>query len=71
MFALANLISSPIKVMKKVWIDQTRIGLSLYDPTGDGYLSESDLETYALELIPTLPQVYRVQFDIVYMHWIS
>lgn len=28
-------------VMKKVWSYQTRIGLSLYDVTGQGYLRES------------------------------
>lgn len=32
-------------------------GLSLYDLTGQGYLRESDLENYILELIPTLPQL--------------
>ncbi|XP_076063118.1 serine/threonine-protein phosphatase 2A regulatory subunit B'' subunit gamma isoform X2 [Oratosquilla oratoria] len=44
-------------VMRKVWLQQTRIGLSLYDVTGQGYLRESDLENYILELIPTLPQL--------------
>ena len=44
-------------VMRKVWLHQTRIGLSLYDVTGLGYLRESDLENYILELIPTLPQL--------------
>ncbi|EHA98522.1 Serine/threonine-protein phosphatase 2A regulatory subunit B'' subunit gamma [Heterocephalus glaber] len=43
-------------VMRKVWLHQTRIGLSLYDVAGQGYL-ESDLENYILELIPTLPQL--------------
>lgn len=28
-------------VMRKVWLHQTRIGLSLYDITGQGYLRES------------------------------
>ena len=41
----------------QVWLQQTRIGLSLYDVTGLGYLRESDLESYILELIPTLPQL--------------
>lgn len=36
---------------------QTRIGLSLYDGAGLGYLKESDLENYIFELIPTLPQL--------------
>jgi len=44
-------------VMRKVWLHQTRIGLSLYDVTGQGYLRESDLENYILELIETLPQL--------------
>jgi len=44
-------------VMRKVWLHQTRIGLSLYDVTGQGFLRESDLENYILELIPTLPQL--------------
>ncbi|XP_005112632.1 serine/threonine-protein phosphatase 2A regulatory subunit B'' subunit gamma [Aplysia californica] len=44
-------------VMRKVWLHQTRIGLSLYDVAGQGYLKEPDLENYILELIPTLPQL--------------
>lgn len=44
-------------VMRKVWIEQTRIGLSFYDTTGQGFLCESDLEQYILELIPTFPQL--------------
>jgi hypothetical protein len=33
-------------VMRKVWLHQTRIGLSLYDITGQGFLRESDLGKY-------------------------
>ena len=44
-------------VMRKVWLHQTRIGLSLYDVTGEGFLREMDLENYILEMIPTLPQL--------------
>jgi serine/threonine-protein phosphatase 2A regulatory subunit B'' len=44
-------------VMRKVWLHQTRIGLSLYDVTGQGYLREQDLENYIAELIHTLPQL--------------
>ncbi|XP_050404176.1 serine/threonine-protein phosphatase 2A regulatory subunit B'' subunit gamma [Patella vulgata] len=44
-------------IMRKVWLHQTRIGLALYDVAGHGYLRESDLENYILELIPTLPQL--------------
>ncbi|XP_077284170.1 serine/threonine-protein phosphatase 2A regulatory subunit B'' subunit gamma-like [Arctopsyche grandis] len=41
--------------MRKVWLCETRIGLSLHDPTGQGYLREHDLENYIMELVPTLP----------------
>ncbi|KAJ8941727.1 hypothetical protein NQ318_023323 [Aromia moschata] len=44
-------------VMHKVWLDQTRIGLSLYDTTGQGYLTEGDLENYITDLLPTLYQL--------------
>lgn len=44
-------------IMRKVWLHQTRIGLSLYDINGLGFLRESDLENYILELIETLPQL--------------
>uniref|UniRef100_A0A0A9YPT9 Serine/threonine-protein phosphatase 2A regulatory subunit B'' subunit gamma n=1 Tax=Lygus hesperus TaxID=30085 RepID=A0A0A9YPT9_LYGHE len=43
--------------MRKSWIQQSRIGLSLYDTTGLGYLKECDLENYISELIPSLPQL--------------
>ncbi|CAN7937801.1 unnamed protein product [Ixodes hexagonus] len=48
-------------VMKKVWLRQTRIGLSLYDVSGQGYLREHDLETYIKELIPQLPQIDGIE----------
>ena len=38
-------------------LNQTRIGLSLFDGAGLGYLKESDLDNYKFELIPTLPQL--------------
>ncbi|CAG9131506.1 unnamed protein product [Plutella xylostella] len=41
-------------VMRRVWLQQTRIGLSLYDVTGQGYLREHDLESYIGELVPSL-----------------
>jgi len=44
-------------VMRKVWLHQTRIGLSLYDVNGEGFLREQDLESYIGELIHTLPQL--------------
>ncbi|RZF45783.1 hypothetical protein LSTR_LSTR017224 [Laodelphax striatellus] len=43
--------------MRKSWLEQTWIGLSLYDVTGHGYLREADLESYITFLIPTLPQL--------------
>ncbi len=48
-------------VMRKVWLQQTRIGLSLYDVSGRGFLREMDLENYILELIPTLPQLQGLE----------
>lgn len=48
-------------VMRKVWLHQTRIGLSLYDASGLGYLRESELENYILELIPTLHQLQGLE----------
>ena len=38
-------------VMRKVWLHQTRIGLSLYDVAGQGYLKES-VSHIKLTLIP-------------------
>ena len=40
---------------------QAHIGLSLYDASGQGFLKESDLETYIYELIPTMPQLKHLQ----------
>lgn len=44
-------------VMRKVWLQQTRVGLSMYDVTGQGYLTESDLEHYITELLQTFRQL--------------
>ncbi|KAG8224440.1 hypothetical protein J437_LFUL001393 [Ladona fulva] len=41
-------------VMRKVWLLQSRIGLSLYDLTGQGFLREQDLGSYILEMTPSL-----------------
>ena len=41
----------------QVWLHQTRIGLSLYDVNGQGFLREQDMENYIAELIETLPQL--------------
>lgn len=43
--------------MRKVWMQQARIGLSLYDFYGQGFLRETDMENYIMEMIPTLPQL--------------
>ncbi|XP_060844459.1 serine/threonine-protein phosphatase 2A regulatory subunit B'' subunit gamma-like [Rhopalosiphum padi] len=48
-------------IMKKIWIDQTRNGLSQYDSSGCGYLSEADFEAYILDLIPTLTQLKKLE----------
>uniref|UniRef100_A0A2S2QCY4 Serine/threonine-protein phosphatase 2A regulatory subunit B'' subunit gamma n=1 Tax=Sipha flava TaxID=143950 RepID=A0A2S2QCY4_9HEMI len=48
-------------IMKKIWIDQTRNGLSQYDSSGFGYLSEADFEAYILDLIPTLTQLKKLE----------
>eukprot|EP01135_Chromosphaera_perkinsii_P011787 Nk52_evm33s2496 gene=Nk52_evmTU33s2496 len=48
-------------VMKRVSNLQGRLSLSLYDPYGSGYLREGDLESYILELIPTLPQLAKLE----------
>ncbi|PAA63774.1 hypothetical protein BOX15_Mlig028291g1, partial [Macrostomum lignano] len=56
-----NIMSLFNYIMKKVWLHQTRIGLSLYDFSGQGYLRETDLENYITELIPTLPQLSKLE----------
>ncbi|VUZ43582.1 unnamed protein product [Hymenolepis diminuta] len=53
-FSRVNILSFFNYVMKTVWLQQTRIGISLYDAHGDGYLREGDLENYISELIPSL-----------------
>ncbi|XP_066254772.1 serine/threonine-protein phosphatase 2A regulatory subunit B'' subunit gamma-like [Euwallacea similis] len=44
-------------LMRKMWLDQTRVGLSVYDSTGQGYLTETEIENYITELLPTLCQL--------------
>ncbi|XP_030758621.1 serine/threonine-protein phosphatase 2A regulatory subunit B'' subunit gamma-like [Sitophilus oryzae] len=44
-------------VMRKVWLDHTRVGLSVYDSNGQGYLTETELENYITDLLPTLCQL--------------
>eukprot|EP00947_MAST-08B_sp_MAST-8B-sp1_P001881 g1881.t1 len=48
-------------VLRKVTLAQTRIQLSLYDSTGDGFLREQDLENYIYELIPQLPALSELE----------
>ena len=48
-------------IMKKVSNLQARLSLSLYDPYGSGFLREGDLESYIHELIPTLPQLKKIE----------
>ncbi|GAA50691.1 protein phosphatase 2 (formerly 2A) regulatory subunit B'', partial [Clonorchis sinensis] len=56
-------------VVKKVWLQQARIGISLYDVTGEGYLREMDLENYILELLPSLCQLSQLEpsFHVFYV----
>lgn len=48
-------------VMKKVWMQQSRVSLSLYDVSGQGYLRELDLEAYIKDLIPSLPTINTIE----------
>jgi serine/threonine-protein phosphatase 2A regulatory subunit B'' len=48
-------------IMKTEWLKQTRISLSLFDVQGLGFLRETDLENYILELIPTLTQLSSLE----------
>lgn len=52
-------------VMRKVWLHQTRITLSLYDVSGLGFLGEAELDNYILELIPTLPQLKGLEESFI------
>ncbi len=51
--------------MKTIWLQQTRIGISLYDMAGEGYLREADLENYITELIPSLCKVSQARWLLV------
>lgn len=55
-------------VMRKVWLHQTRIGLSLYDVAGQGYLKESvkpteNIQTTCIAYILKLPTLYMYNKD--------
>lgn len=60
-FSRISIMSFFNYVMKKVWLQQTRIGISLYDAAGEGYLREMDLENYIVELIPSLCQLAQLE----------
>ena len=47
-------------VMRKIWLNQARIALTLWDSCGNGYLCENELENYIKELIGTLPKLNRL-----------
>lgn len=56
-------------VMRKVWLHQTRIGLSLYDVAGQGYLKESvkppdNIQTIAFIL--KLPTLYKYSKRLIF-----
>ena len=54
-------------VMRKVWLHQTRIGLSLYDVAGQGYLKESVSIIWKLLLGPYYErQIKPMQINKVY-----
>uniref|UniRef100_A0A0A9YNA7 Serine/threonine-protein phosphatase 2A regulatory subunit B'' subunit gamma n=1 Tax=Lygus hesperus TaxID=30085 RepID=A0A0A9YNA7_LYGHE len=46
--------------MRKTWMMQSKIGLLLYDTNGNGYFTENDMENYIAELLPTLPDLERL-----------
>lgn len=55
-------------VMRKVWLHQTRIGLSLYDVAGQGYLKESvkpteNIQTTCIAYILKVPTLYMYNKD--------
>ncbi|CAH8834907.1 unnamed protein product [Trichobilharzia szidati] len=70
MLSRINILAFFNYVMKKVWLQQTHVGISLYDVCGEGYLREADLENYMLELIPTLCQP-NILFLIYYYYYIK
>jgi len=47
-------------MLKKVTLYQTRVELGVNDGTGEGYLTESELEGYFYDLIPTLPALAKL-----------
>lgn len=50
-------------VVRKVWLERTRLALSLYDLEGHGYLREGDLEQYIEELIPGIDSLSAMNPD--------
>ncbi|XP_002137518.2 serine/threonine-protein phosphatase 2A regulatory subunit B'' subunit gamma-like [Drosophila pseudoobscura] len=54
---MVDIVSVFNYIMRKVWLKQARIGLSFYDEMGRGYLRESDMESYIIDLIPNMAQI--------------
>ncbi|XP_022227072.2 serine/threonine-protein phosphatase 2A regulatory subunit B'' subunit gamma-like [Drosophila obscura] len=54
---LVEIVSVFNYIMRKSWLKQGRIGLSFYDEAGQGYLRETDMEQYIIDLIPSLAQI--------------
>ncbi|KFD69764.1 hypothetical protein M514_11787, partial [Trichuris suis] len=52
-------------IMRKTWLYQMRISLAQYDVSGCGWLSESDLETYITDLIPTMPALASMEQEFL------
>ncbi|KAH9400556.1 Serine/threonine-protein phosphatase 2A regulatory subunit B'' subunit gamma [Tyrophagus putrescentiae] len=47
-------------VLRKIWMQQARAALSLWDSSGNGTLYEYELENYIKELIPTLSKLKQL-----------
>jgi len=54
---LLDIVSIYNHIIRRVSVIQGRIGLSSYDDLGQGYLNESDLESYITDIIPKLTQI--------------
>ena len=49
-------------------LSEERINLSLFDPTGDGYLSERQLENYFYDFIQHIPSLMALQDDFTHFY---
>ncbi|XP_016960765.1 serine/threonine-protein phosphatase 2A regulatory subunit B'' subunit gamma-like isoform X2 [Drosophila biarmipes] len=54
---MLEIVSIYNHIVRRISIVQGRIGLSSYDGFGQGYLSESDLESFITDIIPKLAQI--------------